>query len=95
MPSVGEKTSPTTERGRMENCTLYLSLGTKLRSRSTNTSLARIEFRILSQIPHKISGASLRENWLAFSISGSEEEKEDNARSARNTSESSELIGAW
>ena len=61
----------------------YLSLGTKLKITSENTSFARITFGILSQILHKISGAWFGENWLGRSISGSEQEKGSNARSAR------------
>ena len=42
----------------------YLSLGTKLKITSENTSFAKITFGILFQILHKISGAWFRENWL-------------------------------
>ena len=42
----------------------YLSLGTKLKITSENTSFARITFGILFQILHKISGAQFDGNWL-------------------------------
>ena len=56
------------------------------RQSSTNTSFEGQEFGILFHFLHKITRASLGGDWLGLSISSYEQEKGNNARTARNVS---------
>ena len=54
------------------------------KAKFTNTSFDVYDFGVLYQYLHRITRASLDGDWLGLSISGSEEEKGNNARCARN-----------